>query len=350
MTSQLKGTIGTANPRVQKMLGWQRQLIKLRLLQRALAGIRRFRRQGTRYEGVFPFTVQAQTKTECNNSCTICPHHTVRDRLPQGEMDRELFFKIADECLTHPELISLGPVLQNEPLLDGRLYEFLDYFSRRRGPDTMLFISSNGLELTPENFTRLQEAGLDFMQISVNADTRQEYERICPGRDWDALQRNLTSLLSRDLSRIGLQLSFVRTSDNNDELERALSAWRRRGVPTLVHRLSNRGGALETYDDYYTEPDVLTLRQRIFRAFVRQVLPVCPYPFFQASVLFNGDQLICTHDWNRQVVLGNLKRQTLAEVWNGEEANRVRRLWIQGRWEEIPTCRGCSVYRDMSFA
>ena len=265
-------------------------------------------------------------------------------------MDRELFFKIADECLTHPELISLGPVLQNEPLLDGRLYEFLDYFSRRRGPDTMLFISSNGLELTPENFTRLQEAGLDFMQISVNADTRQEYERICPGRDWDALQRNLTSLLSRDLSRIGLQLSFVRTSDNNDELERALSAWRRRGVPTLVHRLSNRGGALETYDDYYTEPGVLTLRQRMFRAFVRRVLPVCPYPFFQASVLFNGDQLICTHDWNRQVVLGNLKRQTLAEVWNGEEANRVRRLWIEGRWEEIPTCRGCSVYRDMSFA
>lgn len=344
-----RGRIGADNPRVQKMVGWQRHLMKLRLMHKALAGVRTFRRQGD-YAGVFPFTVQVQTRTECNNRCTICPHPTVRDRVAQGEMDPALFYKLADECLEHPELISLGPTLQNEPLLDPRLCDFLRHFSSRRSGDTLLFISSNGLELTPEVFSRLESAGLDFIQISVNADCRQEYERICPGRDWDKLQQNLAHLLERDLSRVGLQLSFVRTRDNNDELRRALDAWQRRGVPTLVHRLSNRGGALDAYDEHYLEPAALSLSKRLFRRLVRRVLPVCPYPFFQASVLFNGDQLICTHDWNRQTVLGNVRQQSLAEVWNGPEANRVRQLWFDGRWRELPSCRDCSVYRELSFA
>ncbi len=342
--------VGRDNPRARPMLGWQRHLMRVRLMRLALRAVADFRRQG-RFAGAFPFTVQAQTHTECNNSCLICPHHLVRQRLPQGRMDPALYHAIADECLAHPGLLSLGLVLQNEPLLDERIYDFLAYYARRRGQArTLLFLSSNGLELTPANLERLRLAGLDFIQISVNADTREEYERICPGRDWDRLQQNLGHLLAQDLSWLGLQISFVRTRDNSEPLDRALRQWRRKGVPTLVHRLSNRGGALQSYEDYFLQAERLPAHRRLFRALVRRVVPVCPYPFFQASVQYNGQQLICTHDWNRQVVLGDVSRDGLAGVWNGEAANHVRRLWIEGRQDEIPTCRQCSVYRDLSFA
>ncbi len=300
---------------------------------------------------MFPWTVQVQTRSDCNSACRICPHRHTEQTQPQGEMSAELFQKVVDECLAQPNFSGLGLALQNEPLVDPRLPDLMCYFIEGRWSESpaILFLATNGIELTPRTFGRLCESGLDFLQVSVNADSKEEYERLSPGRSWETLQRNLDSLFEQDLSTVGVHLSFVRTRSNHEEVERAVRAWRKRGIQAYVHHLSNRAGTLDTYEEYFLEEERLSAGQRAFRWFVQSLLPVCPYMFFQASVLWNGDVLLCTHDWNRQVILGNVGEQSLAEVWNGEPANAARCSWIEGRPDDVPSCRGCTVYQDLAF-
>lgn len=341
---------GAKNHRVRLMSGWRKPLLKARLLKRVLGAVRRFRRDG-RFLGMFPWTVQVQTKSDCNSACRICPHRITEKTQPQGEMSVELFHKVVDECLAQPNFSGLGLALQNEPLVDPRLPELMGYFTQRRPEESpaILFLATNGIELTPRTFARLRDAGLDFLQVSVNADSKEEYERLSPGRSWETLQRNLGALMEQDLSRVGVHLSFVRTRTNHEEIQRAVRAWRKRGVQAYIHHLSNRAGSLETYGEYFIEEERLSAGQRAFRAVVKRLLPVCPYVFFQASVLWNGDVLVCTHDWNRQVLLGNVAEQSLSEIWNGQAANAARRAMLEGRFDGLPSCRGCTVYDDLAF-
>jgi radical SAM protein with 4Fe4S-binding SPASM domain len=88
----------------------------------------------------------------------------------------------------------------------------------------------------------------------------------------------------------------------------------------------------------------------LLRQALRRAWPACPFAFYQANILFNGDVIICSHDWERQVVLGNVREQSLASVWNSEHANRVRRAWLRHRQRNLPSCVRCSVFRDLAFS
>ncbi len=63
----------------------------------------------------------------------------------------------------------------------------------------------------------------------------------------------------------------------------------------------------------------------------------------QAYVLYNGDVIICCHDWRRTVVLGNLNEQGLAEIWNSRRFVDVIRQYQAGDFTNCAICRTCSV-------
>ena len=71
----------------------------------------------------------------------------------------------------------------------------------------------------------------------------------------------------------------------------------------------------------------------------------CINPFRQLNVLFNGECIICCHDWNRATVVGNARTQSLKEIWNSQRINEVRRLVIGKKYDQIAACRDCSLAR-----
>jgi hypothetical protein len=60
-------------------------------------------------------------------------------------------------------------------------------------------------------------------------------------------------------------------------------------------------------------------------------------------VLYNGDVVICCNDYHREVVLGNLREQSIAEVFRSERYREVRRQVLG--LAESPSdfiCKRCS--------
>ena len=67
-------------------------------------------------------------------------------------------------------------------------------------------------------------------------------------------------------------------------------------------------------------------------------------PFERMCILANGDVILCSQDWSREEVQGNVFETSIYEVWNSKKAIDIKRM-ILG---EIPTesnfiCKKCKL-------
>jgi radical SAM protein with 4Fe4S-binding SPASM domain len=82
---------------------------------------------------------------------------------------------------------------------------------------------------------------------------------------------------------------------------------------------------------------------RLARDVGGRLYPACTLPFIALPILVDGRVVACCHDWGPADVVGDLSRESLADVWNGPGMNRVRQLIVDRQFDRSPACRGCSV-------
>lgn len=294
----------------------------------------------------FPLLLQVQTQSSCNGQCPVCPYTVVSKKLPQGRMEWELFSKIADESASEPLLASFTCMLQNEPLLDRRVFDCVKYFksvSKRQ----KTYIVTNGELIDRYSLKEIVQSDLDYLVVSLNTNSKDLYMSMNNGLDYDRVRQNISSLLSDETMRRKVQLSFLITERNFREVPQSLRYWHKKGVRTRVIEMSNRAGSLDEYEKvrlkaaYYGGNFLSRLKGRLITRMMHVV--GCHLPFYQMTVLFNGDVIICCHDWNREVVVGNAKDSSLREIWNSEKMNRIRRAMLRKKYREIDSCKGCSL-------
>jgi radical SAM protein with 4Fe4S-binding SPASM domain len=67
----------------------------------------------------------------------------------------------------------------------------------------------------------------------------------------------------------------------------------------------------------------------------------CSGPFKYKFIAANGDVLVCCLDTSKQLVVGNVKEDTLEGIWDSERAHRIRMAHIKGDLSELPVCQKC---------
>ena len=119
-----------------------------------------------------PDIVQIESTNLCNAKCVFCPRDEMHRR--QGVMDMDLFKKVVDECaalgITHVRVHNYG-----EPFLDRQLVEKVRY-AKQKGI-TEVGMISNGSLITEEIARGMIDAGLDAINISVDAAGKEVFER-----------------------------------------------------------------------------------------------------------------------------------------------------------------------------
>lgn len=296
----------------------------------------------------FPLIVQVQTQSACNGRCLACPYRTVSGRLEQGVMERDLFDRIADQVASEPLLDRVSFGLQSEPLLDRRILELVGQL-KSGAPGMTCRIVTNGELLDTFSAGDIARSGLDQLTISLNAHSRETYELLNVGLSYDRVMGNVESVLSKDALRDRVRLSFLATEQNRNEIGQAMRRWKSRGVKTRTVQVSNRAGALEGYDGVRpASPRTgLSLASRLWGVLMAgpRRTAGCTLPFCQMNILYNGDCVVCCHDWNRASVVGNARSTPLREIWNGSELNGIRRMVLRKEYHQIGACKGCSEAR-----
>ena len=266
----------------------------------------------------WPDIVQIESTNLCNAKCVFCPRDEMHRQ--QGVMDLELFRKIVDECvelgITHVRVHNYG-----EPFLDRQLVEKVRY-AKSRGIAEVGMIS-NGSLITEEIARGMIEAGLDAINISVDAGGKEVFERTRVHLDYDAVIGNIRTLArlrgEYGRRRPRLILSFVRQDNSADE-QAFIDEWRQVADKIHVTDLHNWAGTLHDRSN---------------------VQYPCYRMWLTFTVLWDGRVSLCCADYDGRHVLGDLRTSTIAQVWNSPAYRAVRRQHLETGGPEI--CRSCDL-------
>jgi molybdenum cofactor biosynthesis enzyme MoaA len=144
-----------------------------------------------RDEAPLPEIVQIESTNICNAKCVFCPRDDMERR--QGIMDMALFRKIADECvelgIEHVRMHNYG-----EPFVDRALVEKVRYAKQKGVPQVGMI--SNGSLITEAAARGMIDAGLDAINISVDASGKDTFEKTRLGLKYDKVIANIERLLT----------------------------------------------------------------------------------------------------------------------------------------------------------
>ncbi|MBF0235679.1 MAG: SPASM domain-containing protein [Desulfamplus sp.] len=67
----------------------------------------------------------------------------------------------------------------------------------------------------------------------------------------------------------------------------------------------------------------------------------CAAPFSEVSVLWNGDVVLCCYDYDGFNVVGNIRDNTIEEIWKGKIIEKIREIFLARSTEELTLCSRC---------
>ncbi len=161
-------------------------------------------------------------------------------------MEMPLFQKIVDECatlgITHVRVHNYG-----EPFLDKQLVEKVRY-AKSKGIAEVGMIS-NGSLITETLARGMVDAGLDAINISVDAAGKDVFESTRLNLNYDDVIQNIETLVrvrgESGKRRPKLILSFVRQNNSADE-QAFIDRWGKIADKIHVTDLHNWAGTLNT--------------------------------------------------------------------------------------------------------
>ncbi|NOZ64857.1 MAG: radical SAM protein [Caldiserica bacterium] len=256
---------------------------------------------------IFPTHIMMQTTSRCNSSCSFCPYSEVSKKLPQGDMEEEIFWKIIEEAATQPGIKRVMPYLMNEPLCDPQIVEKVCRI-KEKVPQASVHILTNGINLTREIGESIIDSPLDWIGISIHAIREDTYQRFTGRRDFQDILVKITLFVEKALEKRGGDFVMINITHapgylTEKEKEEALDYWKNLGVKRIKYCPSpiSRGGNVKW-------------------------LPLVKYKGIKGCdsiwrnemihILFNGDVVLCCMDWQREVIMGNVRENSIEEIWN----------------------------------
>ncbi len=296
---------------------------------------------------VFPAVIQVQTINRCNAACRMCPYPYTTHQEEERVMSDQVWEKIIQECAQESSFKILVPMSKNEPLLDAKLPQRINQFRKIAQPHQITELVTNGELLDAKRMKELIDNGLDLITVSLNATNKATYEKTMHTLSWEKVQSNIKEIEAMDLSKINVFVRLIRQKDNYQEVKSFKSHWKRKGFNVLIYGVNNRSGAVKKFEQLLEPLNWFQRFKRIILGKLSQkIFPVCPYSFSMGNILANGDMPLCVNDWHNHEILGNVKEQTIKEIYNSPRANRLRGLMCQGRYNEIAPCKNCSLWKN----
>lgn len=146
----------------------------------------------------------------CNIQCVSCRKHDVQLSEKEKDENRMIMESVKRDlaCVT-----TIGVCGKGEPFVSPVIRDFLFNFDSAENPNLKIFILTNGQLLNRECWEKMEKAhpAISSVQVSIDAATKETYEKIRSGANFDTLMENLDYLSKlRSQNVIGqLIISFV---------------------------------------------------------------------------------------------------------------------------------------------
>jgi hypothetical protein len=318
-----------------------------------------------------------------------------RSQSSNGLMPIELFERVAAELFPRSTSVALGCAA--EPMVHPEFAGILEVAGRFRVPD--VWFPTNLLPLTERTAEAIVDAGVRTVAVSIDASTRETYEKIRVGARFDRLLSRLELLntvrrrRSSQLPRLRfvfawmhsnrrelqsfpafaarhgaeeLDVRFVTPAVGVDlrreiltnepaaelqsELDSAAQSARKLGLriaayPEAVFRANGPPSRLDFLKNRWTRFRTGTEGLDYWRHFVREQIRGCAFPNHTWVIRPSGSVLPCLW-WNDEPI-GFFPEERLASIVAGSPLTRIRQGLACGR--PIGSCAACTQRRTRFY-
>lgn len=221
-----------------------------------------------------------QVQIQTRTGCNLRCNMCPLSRMTQPHqiLSEKLFNKIIDELADIDYKGRVSLYLMNEPFLDKRLPELIE-ITRQKLPEARINISTNGTISTIDEMKKLKKIGLSDCDVSCY--TQAIYDK------WKKQDVNAINMID------------------------------------YQYHYNNRGGNSSAGGD-------------------REVGGYCERPFIQMYINAFGQAVLCCSDYKFEVIMGDLKKNTLVEIWNNKKYERYREVLKTGKRKGLTLCQTCN--------
>ncbi len=273
-----------------------------------------------------PQEVIIEITKRCNLRCPGCVR-TYLDNSNAKDLTLEEFFLFLENISRKTELITLAGL--GEPLLNPEAVNMV-YQSKRKGFKTALY--TNAVLLKPDISKGLLDAGLSGIVISFDGATEETYQHFRKGASFPEVKRNILDFLDikRKLkSRVFVEVQMIVFKENRPEIKAFRDAWAVSGVDSV--RVKNDQMRVYNREDPPGEQDCPARKG------------FCSMPWRgPATVNIFGDVYPCCVGSGDNMVIGNLFKSGMEQIWSSNPANQLRADFI-AKGGSLTGCRGCHI-------
>ena len=319
-------------------------LQKVKLLRGLLTG---------EYALTGPFYATVDITRRCNIQCVGCRYHSPIVNMPSSgdqavlDVSLDLFKKMCNEikAMGTKTLILMG---EGEPFLHPLLSDFVSLAKKLGFHITLL---TNGTLLNKENILSLIDSRLDVLKISLWASSSEEYERNIHAYNSSKFENIIDGLkllaylktgrkshlpsveLYHPINRYNFQsinaMVDVACAVGCDTLSFSPFRTRRREVVSLALSPEEEASVCLSLLRIKKRLNSLSIGHNIKQVLHRykigesvwKKLP-CYIGWFHVRLKVDGTILLCD---SCDLIMGNLKEDTLSEIWNNQAIRTFRR-------------------------
>lgn len=284
----------------------------------------------------------------CNLTCRMCRRNLYPT--PQGpDVTDEVLQPVLDAS---SRLVSIHFGGDGEPTLNPRLPEIVRKLKHRMPRGSKVGSITNAMPLNREKSRQIVDAGMDWMIFSFAGAEKATYEGIRVGSDFDTILKNIACIVEYGNRQRPGEMRFVINytieAANVQEIPAAIRLAGSLGINCVLlnHTLDYETGKVRILEPEILAP-VLKESARIAREQGIEISlpglgklekPRCP--FMQKLLVFTSGDVgpCCARHWETPwlpvKIMGNVKNNSLHEIWNSDMFKQFREKVLSGVFPE----------------
>jgi len=272
--------------------------------------------------------VRIEISTVCNAECIFCPHPTDKFTRRKTIMSLDDYKFYLDKVLdTMGDAITdIGFSGFGEIFIDNGILDKLKYASTKNRD---IHILTNGSLIDEEMLDEIFKLNVKDIRISIHTSNEEKYNETMSFKndkfDFKLVRDNIDYVISNKPTSMDLILTAVIDPSIEDEVVKLIEDYGDRCYLEVWKPHNWVYGK-----EYRNEAKVADKK-------------TCGRPFNgPIEVLNNGDIIMCCFDFDAKMVLGNLKEQTLAEIYSSDMFNKIYNTHTDGACSSSGLiCDGC---------
>ena len=255
----------------------------------------------------YPLHVDLELASICNLKCPMC--YTIspefKKQVNAKLMDYSLFTKLVDECVKG-EVYSIRLSFRGESFLHKRIVDCVRY-AKSKGIKEVSTLT-NGVRLDEKMFEDIMKAGIDWITISFDG-LGETYEQIRKPANYERAVQKITNYATIK-KKAGRVKPIIKIQSILPAIEEDPKAF---------------------YDVFAPISDMVSANPLIdFLASTKDSPKIenfsCPQIFQRLVIGADGLCMMCANDEEGRIIVGDATKQTIKEIWHGDELNRVRQI------------------------